>query len=119
MGTKKNTNKRLKIKIMTRNYRYYSDTSSFVCYSNDTENEHNEASTFVKCVCVCVRCLTETQQFSHCKHNGPIIVASVSLCLRGQFCLRFSFPVLFLPFGSGTVFPHNPLKLSFKGSFSP
>lgn len=52
-GYKKNTNKRLKIKIMTRNYRYYSDTSSFVCYSNDTENEHNEASTFVKCVCVC------------------------------------------------------------------
>lgn len=53
-GYKKNTNKRLKIKIMTRNYRYYSDTSSFVCYSNDTENEHNEASTFVKCVCVYV-----------------------------------------------------------------
>lgn len=51
---KKNTNKRLKIKIMTRNYRYYSDTSSSVCYSNDTENEHNEASTFVKCVCVYV-----------------------------------------------------------------
>lgn len=70
-GYKKNTNKRLKIKIMTRDYRYYSDTSSFVCYSNDTENEHNEASMFVKCVCV--RRVTETQQFSHCNthHSCP------------------------------------------------